>query len=247
MGEATNANGILVFAKYPRAGQVKTRLGRTLGYKEAAEVYRLFVLDLLATLEDIDAGTIVCYYPPDDHDKFQKWLGADVMFFPQRGLDLGARLDRAFSDGFHTGFRRLVALGGDSPDVPRHYIEQAFTALDKSDAVIGPTGDGGYYLVGFRTESYLPGIFHDGIVWSSDRVFRDTIDIMNDERCIYQVLPEWNDVDTFEDLTLLVERNGKTGFRHSRTMSYLSALESVFGLSGTDCDGTDLKAGTGIR
>jgi rSAM/selenodomain-associated transferase 1 len=212
---------ILLFTKEPVAGRVKSRLSAFLGVDVALELYRSFVLDMLTSIETSGIPLRVCYHPPEAEAAVQQWLGDHLAYQPQVGADVGERMEHAFRQVFAEGCPRAVLVGSDIPDLPPSAFSEAFRALDDHDAVIGPAQDGGYYLIGFRTNTFLPDIFRD-IEWSTADVFSKTMQIL--DRAGWQVLqlPLWRDVDTLDDLRNLVARNGNTAFRRSRTMKYLS-------------------------
>jgi glycosyltransferase A (GT-A) superfamily protein (DUF2064 family) len=110
--------------------------------------------------------------------------------------------------------------------LPVEYIDLAFSQLKTTDAVLGPSSDGGYYLIGFSKDTFLPEAF-DGVDWSSERVCEQTLDILKQHHLAITVLPQWHDVDNAEDLKSLYDRNIDTAFSKSLTMCYLrqKALE----------------------
>jgi glycosyltransferase A (GT-A) superfamily protein (DUF2064 family) len=120
------------------------------------------------------------------------------------------------------GSSRAVLIGSDIPDLPESILSEAFRSLDDHDAVLGPARDGGYYLIGFRRDTFVPDVFR-GIEWSTDRVFAETRRKLEQATRSVYLLPEWSDVDTPEDLRDLKERNEGTAFAKSRTMKYLFA------------------------
>jgi len=142
---------------------------------------------------------------------------------PQIGDDLGARMENAFIRIFSEGFSSAVLIGSDLPDLPAAIIREAFDALTKSDAVIGPAADGGYYLIGFNKAVFSPRILR-GIQWSTDRVFEETMKRCREGSLRTYVLPEWSDVDTIDDLRALLVRNRDAGVKRSKTLSYLMDL-----------------------
>ncbi len=216
----TDVNCILLFVKYPVPGRVKTRLGRSVGQKTAAELYNTFVLDLLSGLAGFDAALRICFDPYEPQMRYQEWLGADYSYIPQQGSDLGRRMENAFESVFSEGFSRVVIIGSDSPDLPADFISAAFAKLDSFDAVVGPSSDGGYYLIGFKRKFFLPTVFSD-IAWSGPSVFEKTKQILDTNQRQTFFLPQWHDVDTLGDLEALWLRNRNTPFRQSRTISYL--------------------------
>ena len=200
-----NNSCVILFVKYPTPGRVKTRLAKQLGQKRAAEIYENFVVDILAVLEKLNVNLKIFFSPADTQQRFQSWLGKEYSYTAQAGGDLGQKMKNAFQCVFADGFSRAVIIGSDSPDLPADFLDSSFTALDSHDAVIGPAADGGYYLIGFSGESFLPEAF-DRICWSTDSVFWQTIDTLKKHRRKVHLLPQWYDVDTFEDLKSLQRR-----------------------------------------
>jgi len=214
--------------KYPEEGQVKTRLAKDIGERMAFELYKNFVLDVLSTLERLGINLRGCFYPEDSREKLVKWLGEQYCYAPQRGTDLGERMKNGFLQAFDEGYSRLIIIGSDIPDLPGDFINEAFSSLKRGDVVIGPALDGGYYLIGFRNDTFLPKAF-EGITWSTDTVFRETMDILAKSGRKIHILPEWGDVDMLSDLKELVMRNRDTEFRNSKTISCILKNEEILG------------------
>ena len=128
---------------------------------------------------------------------------------------------RAFEDAFGEGFASGILLGSDVPDLPLYVLKEAIDALQRSDAVIGPAQDGGYYLIGFRRDAFPPDVF-DGLPWGTAIVLRDTTARLAAHGCRIHLLPEWQDVDTVEDLEALSKRAQNTDFSRSNTAAFLS-------------------------
>jgi uncharacterized protein len=141
---------LIIMAKAPRAGYVKTRLAAALPAESVVDLYRCMIEDTLDLARSVstDALAIVC--PDSDVAELGNWLPA-IEIVGQRGEGLAAGLTWAFRVFIERGFRRVVALDGDSPQLPREALDNAFQLLDTADVVIGPTRDGGYYLVGSTT------------------------------------------------------------------------------------------------
>jgi len=211
---------ILFFVKYPEEGQVKSRLAVDLKEISAVELYRNFVIDLLCQLRDLGIIFHICCFPETAIGRFAAWLGNCYVFMPQRGNDLGARMSNSFSQAFLGGFRRVIVIGSDSPDLPGSFVKEALSSLATHDSVIGPTADGGYYLIGFRDDTFCSEALVD-IAWSTNTVFPRTLHILRKAGHKTRVLPRWNDIDTLADLKGLVQRNRKTAFSSSKTMGYL--------------------------
>ena len=214
---------LIVFVKYPQSGQVKSRLAKDYDDDFAADLYKAFVIDILECVVKGDWQLHIYFDPPERKIEIKKLFGNGHEYQPQRGADLGERMKRAFTDCFSEGFKSVVLIGSDFPDLPLKIIKGAFAALDSPyDAVIGPAADGGYYLIGFRNDKFLPAIF-EGFTWGTPLVLEKTICILQDKNYNMQLIEEWHDVDTSNDLLVLIERNKKTKFINSRTMSFLRA------------------------
>lgn len=211
---------ILFFIKFPEKGSVKTRLAKDLDYGFVQTLYRNFVLDLLETLAKVKWPIIVYFHPPESGAAVSVWLGKNYSYAPQKGVDLGERMKNAFADAFADGFSKAILIGSDLPDLQNNVLDMAFNALNVNDIVIGPSVDGGYYLIGFRNNSFLPEVFK-GISWGTDTVLKDTLKILKEKNYMVSILPELRDVDTIEDLKALYERNKDTAFADSRTMKFI--------------------------
>ncbi|MCJ7698085.1 MAG: TIGR04282 family arsenosugar biosynthesis glycosyltransferase [Thermoplasmata archaeon] len=211
---------VLCFVKYPEKGQVKLRLAADLDKDIVVELYRNFVLDTLSTLKKLDVQLRICFSPLNAQKKFREWLGSSYSYVPQEGNDLGERMKNGFCYPFTEGFRRVILVGSDSPDLPGDFLRNAIVELQTHDIVLGPSSDGGYYLIGFRDDTFLPSMF-DGISWSSSTVFQETIAKVKNAGRSLSLLPAWSDVDSISDLKNLVRRNRNTPFKSSHTISYL--------------------------
>jgi glycosyltransferase A (GT-A) superfamily protein (DUF2064 family) len=129
-------------------------------------------------------------------------------------------MERAFGQIFSEGFTSAVLIGSDIPDLTPAVFHEALESLKTNDVVMGPAADGGYYLIGFNKSAFLPYIFH-GIAWGTNTVFREAMSILHGASLRVHLVPEWQDVDTLDDLKSLFERNRDTIFDKSRTMAYL--------------------------
>jgi len=216
---------ILLFVKAPIKGQVKSRLASALGQDIALDLYRTFVLDILAAIETSGIHCTTCYYPPHNGETVSSWLGAHRRYMPQDGNDLGERMEGAFRRAFSKGASRVVLIGSDLPDLPPELFKEAFASLLENGAVIGPARDGGYYLIGFRSDAFLPAVFH-GIEWSAATVFARTMAIFERKGRQVHLLPPWQDVDTIDDLMDLSERNRGPACNAPRTMAYLHSIDT---------------------
>jgi rSAM/selenodomain-associated transferase 1 len=197
---------IVVMAKAPRVGAVKTRLYPALGPDRATELYACFLRDTLAVAERArglrpSVDVVLCYAPADDLAGFDGLVSEGVAAIPQRGADLGERLTNAVRDVAGLGFGSAVVVGADSPTLPVERLVDAFVALERgADVVLGPTADGGYYLVGVR--GARDDVFRD-VDWSTSAVFAQTLERAATARLRTVLLDEWFDVDEPADLERL--------------------------------------------
>ena len=189
-----------IFAKYWEPGKVKTRLAATLGNEPASQIYRLFVSTLVSRFRHCADIRELCFTPQEQADAFALLAGAAWTIKAQSRGDLGSRMASFFEDSFRAGADRVVLIGSDSPTLPVEYVESAFRLLRESDVVLGPTEDGGYYLVGASRNAV--GIFQN-IEWSTSRVWEQTVARLHELQLSYQSLPQWYDVDELADLVRL--------------------------------------------
>jgi rSAM/selenodomain-associated transferase 1 len=187
-----------VFAKWPRAGAVKTRLGGAPHW--GAAVARAFLLDTLQRLAAVGERRLLAYAPAEAESDFVALVGGQFSLAAQGDGDLGQRLARFFAGQLADGAGAVVVVGTDSPTLPVEYVGRAFAALEDADVVLGPCTDGGYYLVGCGPR--LPPLF-DGVAWSTSRVLADTVARLADPAWRLALLPPWYDVDTADDWEML--------------------------------------------
>ena len=211
---------VILLLKDPHAGGVKTRLALELGEGLAVDLYRGFIQDELSALEASGVRHAISFFPPGALSSLRTWLGPSLSYHPQRGKDHPERLMNTFIDAFSRGEDRVMVMASDVPDIDPAVLREADASLRESDAVIGPSPDGGYYLIGFRRSTFREGVFK-GIAWSTERAFSETAAKL--AGLAVHLLPPWPDVDTARDLEALVRRGRDSVFRSSRTMSVMAA------------------------
>ncbi len=194
---------ILIFTRYPVAGQVKTRLIPALGPDTAARLHRRMAEHVVTAARGLaENGDITihigCTGAP--RKKFRSWLGHDLQYVQQIGADLGRRLQQGADAIFQSGPGPLVIIGSDLPDLNKAILANALDALKNTDMVIGPAADGGYYLIGMHRPN--PELF-ENMDWGSSSVFARTTDAARWLGLTVAVLPTLHDVDRPEDLDAL--------------------------------------------
>ena len=198
---AKQGNALVVMAKAPVAGRVKTRLVPPLSPEEAAQFYGSLLLDLLESLSSFrEADMFVAFTPVEAAIFFKETCPANFMCFPQSGGELGEKMELVFQDLFNRGYRKIVLIGSDLPVFPSRFLRNTFRELEKAGynrIVLGPSRDGGYYLIGMNHPT--PEIFR-GIPWSARGVLSVTIQKLRDLGMKPYTLPPWFDIDTLEDL-----------------------------------------------
>jgi uncharacterized protein len=218
---------LILMAKAPREGKVKTRLLSALSPEEAKRIYVAFLSDAFALMEDVkeereNLTLGLCYTPEGEEEAFEEVEREGSLMIPQRGEDLGERLTNCFADLFALGFGRVVVVGADSPTLPGEFVFDAFECFETDDdVVIGPTEDGGYYLVGMRK---LHGRIFEDIPWGAAGVMDATMDRAKEAGLNLVLLPEWRDVDTPEDLERLKRELGDTKEAAKFTRRFLKEL-----------------------
>jgi rSAM/selenodomain-associated transferase 1 len=189
---------LIVFVKAPRPGAVKTRLAAALGPEAAAGLYRAMAEEEIRRTaprgEEYDR--VFCFDPPDAEDEITRWLPGQALR-PQDGADLGARMAHAFAEAFAAGARRVAIVGTDVPGCGREHVAEALAALDAHDLALGPTHDGGYYLLAL--DRPRPALF-PSIPWSTPSVFTATAERAGVLGLSVRVLEPLRDIDTLEDV-----------------------------------------------
>ncbi|WKN44116.1 TIGR04282 family arsenosugar biosynthesis glycosyltransferase [Tunicatimonas pelagia] len=186
---------LIIFAKVPELGKAKTRLAADVGDEPALEVYRELLAHTQRVTLPLSQDKIVYYTPhivTDDqweNDHFQKALQAEG--------DLGERMRLATAQGFNQGYSRICIIGTDCLDLTTKHLTEAFATLHEHDVVLGPSQDGGYYLLGMN--QLYSSLFFDK-AWSTESVADDTRQDVQEQKLSLKELPTLNDIDTIDDL-----------------------------------------------
>lgn len=206
--------GLLVFARDPVPGQVKTRLAASIGNQAAAELYETMLQDVLKTAGQLNCIETVVFWGCEEGSLPHLAGKYRCNSRSQSPGDLGQRMQAAFEDMFASGFDACCIIGSDAPDLPAAYILEAFQRLEmhQTDVVFGPSRDGGYYLLGMK--QLRPQLFTD-IPWSSAEVLEKSLVAARDSGATTALLPEWQDIDTLEDLHAYQERKRLTATRET--------------------------------
>ncbi|MFO7682045.1 MAG: TIGR04282 family arsenosugar biosynthesis glycosyltransferase [Chloroflexota bacterium] len=193
---------LLVVAKQPAPGQTKTRLCPPLTPNQAASLYDCFLRDTLDTMRQVPGVQRVIGYLPENAADYFRQLAPDMGLAFQRGDSLGERLDHLLTAVLANGAQKAVIMDSDSPTLPAAYLSQAFDLLDDVDVVLGPTRDGGYYLIGLKWPQ--PHLLRQ-VQMSTRHVLSDTLALAESTGLTVSLLPAWYDVDTIDDLYQLAD------------------------------------------
>jgi rSAM/selenodomain-associated transferase 1 len=227
---------LAVMAKAPRPGKVKTRLSPPLTPEQASALNACFLRDTVKSLRSATASApaewIISYTPVGEEAAFRGILPDGALLLPQRGEDFGERLFFTAEDLFACGFSALCLIDSDSPTVPTEEFISATTQLLKAGAraILGPSEDGGYYLIGMQTP--IARLFED-IAWSTSAVTVQTIERASEIGLEMSLLSEWYDVDDARSLNRLYHELFHTnsdlprGYEASHTSEYLAQLQSL--------------------
>jgi len=191
---------LLVVAKQPAPGQTKTRLCPPLTPVQAAALYDCFLRDTLDTMRKVQGVQRVIGFLPEGAQDYFNQLAPDMGLVCQRGASLGERLDNLLTEALTNGAQRAVVMDSDSPTLPAAYLSQAFEGLASADVVLGPTRDGGYYLIGLKQPQ--PHLLRQ-VQMSTPNVLSDTLKLTEATGLTVSLLPSWYDVDTIADLRQL--------------------------------------------
>lgn len=188
-----NRDLLLIFARNPVLGKVKTRLAKSIGDENALDIYQLLLKHTVAVTKNLKVDKRICYSenPVDD----DIWSAKIYQKTAQSGNDLGQRMQHAFQTAFEEGYQRVVVIGTDLLELKQTHIEEAFRKLDNCDFVFGPAVDGGYYLLGMC--ELKPQLFAQK-KWGTNSVLEDSLkDLYGEKVCLLETL---NDIDVVEDI-----------------------------------------------
>jgi rSAM/selenodomain-associated transferase 1 len=218
-------NALIAVAKMPVPGQTKSRLCPPFTPEGAAEFYRCMLVDTLALMQRLETvDHTLAYTPARAGGYFARLSPNGFRLIPQVGADLGERLANALGDHFELGYKRAVIMNSDGPTLPLACLEEAFSALDHADVVLGMGHDGGYYLIGMKR---LHQELFEGIDWSTERVIPQTLAICRRQGLSVHELPEWYDVDVEADLERLKRDLARDPTMAPQTHAYLHRWSSA--------------------
>lgn len=213
---------LILMAKQPIPGKTKTRLYPALSPVQAADLYACFLQDKFATMRQVPNVTCAIAYTPAAAESYFAELAPDFRLYLQHGVNLAERLRNVVQQAFDEGYQQVMPIDGDSITLPAIYLAQGFEMLSTSDVdvVLGPSDDGGYYGIGLKAPH--PCMFD--VEMSTPTVSQDTIRQAMQNNLSLQLLPEWYDVDTPDDLARLKDELTQNPSIAPHTANYLKGM-----------------------
>ncbi len=193
---------LIIFTRYPEAGNVKTRLIPALGEKGAERLHREMVEHTIAQTRYFENETEV-HFTGGSPKLMKRWLGDRLLYQKQTGSSLGERLENALKTAFAAGEKKVIVIGTDCPDLTSDHINKTFNLLSSSNLVLGPTFDGGYYLIGLK--KLYRELFQE-ISWGSNKVYCQTVQAAGILKLKTVHLEKLADVDRPADLPAWLNR-----------------------------------------
>ena len=188
-------NLLIIFIKNPVLGKVKSRLAVTVGEDKALEIYRILLRHTYSVTRSVAVNKALYYSDYIEEDDM--WEELNFKKHLQHTGNLGERMQKAFEEGFAQGYQRICIIGSDCYEITADIIRNAFDKLQINDVVLGPTEDGGYYLLGMR-QLYTSLI--ENKRWSTNTVLSDTLTDISDQNLTVALLPTLTDIDEEKDL-----------------------------------------------
>lgn len=203
-------NHLIICSRYPRAGYTKTRLIPDIGADNAALVQKQMTEKLVFEADKLHSRTRISsslFYSDASESAMQQWLGTRH-FVAQYEGDLGQRMDHAFRYIFNQGYRHTILVGSDIPAIDTQLLQQAFVELESHDTVLGPTEDGGYYLIGIKNDVFenVAQLLFQQMPWSTETVFSLSAERILQAGYSLATLPALRDIDHYSDLIYAQEQ-----------------------------------------
>lgn len=213
---------LIIFAKEPVSGKVKTRLSSKIGQDRAAALYKAFLKDTYALTHFIPVHfRILAYESFGGIPQYLYSTFPHFVFYPQHGIDPGSRIQDAAVYAKHMGAKRIVMIGVDSPTLPSELISESFERLKQNDFVLGPAQSGGFYLLGMA--DFDTSLFQD-VDWNADHVSDQIKSNIEKTGRPYYLLCDWHDIDRIEDLNQF--RSGSFSSQAVRTAAVIEAFSA---------------------
>lgn len=223
-------NALIIMTRIPIAGMTKTRLMKILTGEECARLHRCFLLDLFKMVNELReiADIYVTYTPENSLYLVEDIVPGFIDSFPQVGYELGDRMDNAIQKLLNKGYSKVILIGSDIPSLQADDIKKAYDELESNDICLGPTNDGGYYLVGMKKS--CKDIFSNDLKWGYKSVFEATVSIANNLGLTVGLTTKLSDIDEKEDLEAFMKKIQKGEFNStSLPINTINFMKSKWG------------------
>lgn len=228
-------NAVIIFSKIPIPGNVKTRLIGRISAEEAASFARCMLLDLFEKFRSTkDYAVFVAYAPLGKLSLLIDDIPEHFELFPQFGEDMGTKMYNAIEHVKKLDYKKIILVGSDIPGLNLEHIEIAFNELDNNDIVINPTIDGGYYLIGTKSDVDIAALLSEDVNWSSESVFTNTIKLARANKIRIATGETLIDVDTIDDLYSIGDKIGVSNRTCSFIKRIISEIDEKIQFKGTD-------------
>ncbi|HEX9971000.1 MAG TPA: TIGR04282 family arsenosugar biosynthesis glycosyltransferase [bacterium] len=237
-----NNNALILFTKAPRLGQVKTRLQPELTPEQSLLLYQAMVEDTVRQFNDVAFCDLkIFFHPADANGEMKIWLGNQFDYFPQQGHDLGERMHHAIAEMLNQKYDKVTLVGSDIPNLDATTMLRAFASMDNHDVVLGPSNDGGYYLIGMKLPH--PELFKE-IVWSTNLVLQQTIHRARAIELKIIQLEKKSDIDSYHEVQSLwkylqQQNRARIYSNHSNTYEALRKIFEIEDASNANERGED--------
>lgn len=193
-------NALILMTRIPMAGKTKTRLMDIMSGDECAKLHMAFLKDLFNNFKELQnhIDLYLTYTPENSLDIIEEIIPSFIKNFPQKGEDLGSKMYNAINHVLSLGYERVILIGSDIPHIKNEDLLNGFDILEEKDIVLGPSYDGGYYLIGMKKPN--ESIFNISKRWGGKSVLESTIDMANNQGLTIGLAPKYMDIDTKEDL-----------------------------------------------
>lgn len=200
---------VILFCKAPLVGKAKTRLSASIGNRKAYLIYEYSLRKTITKLKKINSVDRMIAYSSGTEETtyFNKLVKNFKLIRDEKGT-FNQKLSASFYLGFRLGYKKVIAIGADSPDLPKDYIMEGISKLSKYDSVIGFTKDGGYYLLGLRSPDILEKVFK--VKSSKSNTALKIEKVLRKAGKRVKIIPRWYDIDTVEDLNAFRARHPYT-------------------------------------
>jgi rSAM/selenodomain-associated transferase 1 len=220
----SSPRAVVFFVKKPQKGLVKTRIAADIGEEKALAIYRLLLQNLDRVIDQFREGDVWFAVTPENaFESIRPFFSTKILIrsMAQQGEDLGQRMGHTFCKLFALGYKEVVLAGSDIPELECGHLESAFAVLESAGAVLGPSIDGGYYLIGFSANAFDSRVFNH-VPWSTSLVTELTRKNLNNLEISFQELTPLRDVDVVGDLVSIIQ----SGKKHFLSVEFQKILES---------------------